>query len=108
MNKGLETLFITVKNSVAIGIGIQRIGFKVDLVTVLKSVIIGVNLERISYVSVDLLAVIKSVAVRIIIIPLSSYLILLQICKSGLLNILIAVKDAVVIGIGLCWICSKR
>ena len=80
MNKGLETLFITVKNSVAIGIGIQRICFKVDLVTVLKSVIIGVNLERISYVSVDLLAGIKSVAVRIIIIRLCTKFLLLKIC----------------------------
>ena len=75
-----RTFFITIGNAVAVAIGIQRIGFKVDLVSVIKSVIIGVNLERVCSVSVNFLAVFESVAVGIFVVRLSALLVLLKIC----------------------------
>ena len=44
VDKGLQTLFIAVKNTVSVRVGIQRIGLKIYFITVIKSVIVGVDL----------------------------------------------------------------
>lgn len=44
MNKCLRTLFIAVGNTIAVAVGIQRIGLKIYFITVIKSVIVGVDL----------------------------------------------------------------